>query len=130
MMRVNGADLVLVPFEPVTVRAYVPFGAFHPTWILIVELAVSPGGALGDGGANSAATSAGNPAALSVTFWLNIPMDVTVTIAVLDSVVSMVRESGETEISKSGRAIVTFRVTRAHFTIGGVEGSRPVTFIM
>ena len=129
MMSVNGADFASVVFEPVIVKGYVPFGASHPAWILITELAVSPGGGLGDGGANSTTTLAGNPVASSVTFWLNIPMDVTVTIAVLDSVVSMVRESGETEISKSGSAIVTSTVTRTHFTIGGVEGSRPVTFI-
>jgi hypothetical protein len=53
-------------------------------------------------------------------------MAVTVTIAVLDSVALIVRWSGKTEIWKSDGAIVTFRVTRTDFTIGGVDVSVPV----
>jgi len=59
---------------------------------------------------------------------LNIPMEVTVTIAFLDSVTLMVREFGATEILKSAAAIVTLSVTWTHFSIGGLDGSRTVIF--
>jgi len=135
IVRLNGVDLmhllagVHVPLEPVMVRAYVPLGAFAPTLILIIEFAVLPAGGLTEGGENVAVTSYGSPVAFSVTFWLNNPIDVTVTMAVLDSVVLIVREFGETEISKSASARVTMRVTRTHFTTGGVDVSCPVTFM-
>jgi hypothetical protein len=59
---------------------------------------------------------------------LNAPIDVTVTIAVLDCVVLIVREFGETETLKSGGIVITFRVTMTHFVIGGDDVSVPVMF--
>jgi hypothetical protein len=59
---------------------------------------------------------------------LNVPIDVTVTIAVLDSVVLIVRELGDTERLKSGGIAITFRVTMTHAFLGGDEVSLPVTF--
>lgn len=50
------------------------------------------------------------------------------TIAVLDSVVLIVRELGETESWKSAGAIVTFSVTTTHFTRDGLT-LVPVTFM-
>jgi hypothetical protein len=64
----------------------------------MTEVAAPPGGGLGAGGVNVTATCDGTPVALSVTFWLNIPTEVTVTIAVLDSVTLMLKALGETEI--------------------------------
>jgi hypothetical protein len=54
--RVNGADLVVVPFEPTIVRGYVPLTASAPTLILIIELAVPPVRGFGAEGANVAVT--------------------------------------------------------------------------
>lgn len=50
MTRVNGVDLVAVPFEPTIESGYVPLAASAPTLILIIELAVLPTGGLGAGG--------------------------------------------------------------------------------
>jgi NaMN:DMB phosphoribosyltransferase len=55
-------------------------------------------------------------------------MEVTVTIAVLDSVTLIVREFGDTQTLKSAGASVTFNVTRVHLMIAGLDVSVPVTF--
>ena len=128
MMSVNGVDLVSVPLVPTMMSGYVPLMALPPTLILIIELAVPPAGGFGEGGVKVAVTSGGNPVTLRVTFWLNKPIEDTVTIAVLDSVVLIVRETGETETAKSAGAIVTIKVTSTDFTIGGLDGSVPVMF--
>jgi hypothetical protein len=102
--------------------------ASAPTLIRIIELAVPPAGGFGAGGVKVAVTCAGKPVTLSVTFWLNESMEVTVTIAVLDSVTLIVREFGDTQTPKSGRGAITFRVTMIHFFIGGDDVSVPVMF--
>jgi hypothetical protein len=118
-------------------RGYVPLGALGPTLILITEFTGFPpskfGFGFGAGGVNVTVTSDGNtpPGAavmLRLMLLLNDPMESSVTIAVLDSVLLILREVGETEIVKSSRAFVTVRFARADFTIGGVDVSRPVKF--
>ena len=102
--------------------------ASGPTSILIIEFAVPPGEGLGAGGFKVTVTCAGRPVMFSVTFWLKVPIEVTVTIAVFDSVTLIVREFGETDIPKSAGRRTTTKVTRAHFGTRPVdEGGNPVT---
>jgi hypothetical protein len=114
MMSVKGVDLVAVPFEPTMVSGYVALTASAPTVILIIESAVPAAGGFGAEGVKLTVTCAGKPVTLRVTFWLNVPIEVTVTIAFLDSVVLIVRELGDTPTAKSAGAITTFRVTTTH----------------
>ena len=46
----------------------------------------------------------------------------------MDSVVLIVSKFGETSTLKSGRASVTFNLTRTDLTIAGLDVSCPVTF--
>jgi hypothetical protein len=55
-------------------------------------------------------------------------MEVTVTIAVLDSVTLIVREFGDTQTLKSAGLCITLRVTMTQSVLGGEEVSLPVTF--
>ena len=102
--------------------------ASGPTVIRIIELAVLPAGGFGAGGLKVAVTCAGKPVTFSVTFWLNVSTEVTVTIAVLDYVTLIVREFGDTQTLKSAGAATTIKVTMTHRRIGGDDVSNPVTF--
>ena len=74
-------------------------------------------------------TCAGTPVTFNVTFWLNVAIEVTVTMAVLHSVTLIVREFGETDIPKSEGRPITIKVTRTHLGVRDVDnGGDPVIF--